>query len=100
MKNIADLFCSHGSSLLRPFTDQDWQAYSGCEGKAPEIAETDEGIFILDGDTINVDLFTDGHITTFAGTFVNHAQAREVVEFLIKNPKLVFRFLGEPVGFL
>lgn len=102
---LADQLCSHQPKLLRPFTDADWNAYAGCETKAPEIAETDEGTFVLDGETINVDLYTEDekgepHVTTFTGVFVDQAQARSVIEFLIKNPKLVFRFLGEPVGFL
>ena len=45
------------SAQLRPFTKQDWQAFSGCESDSPEIAEltgTFDGVLILDGETVQV----------------------------------------------
>jgi hypothetical protein len=103
---LADRLCSHRPRLLRPFTDQDWMAYSGCEEKAPEIAETDAGTFVLDGKAVNVDLYRidgdpeDWDADIFTGVFADEAEARAVIEFLIQHPGLTPKLLGEPVGML
>lgn len=99
---LADRLCSH-QPQLRPFTKEDWWGFAGCESDSPEIAYTDAGVFVLDGDMINVNLERledeDGDTADiFVGEFADEAEARTVLEFLIANPGLTPKLLGESVG--
>lgn len=49
------------TTTMRPFTQQDWYGYSGCETKDPMIGEHGDFTIILDGPTINIIHFEDGY---------------------------------------
>jgi len=46
---------------FRPFTDMDWNSWSGCESAEPMIAETDDFVVIIDGDNVTFNAYNDGH---------------------------------------
>jgi len=56
-KNDISIIDAIGS--LRPFTEGDWQGYSGAEGDNPLIAEIGSFIFIIDEAGIQVDYVHD-----------------------------------------
>jgi hypothetical protein len=54
------------SSLdFRPFTKNDWMAFQGCESPDPLIAETEDGLIILDGNTMTI-MFDDQNPDKFS----------------------------------
>jgi hypothetical protein len=65
------------SPNLRPFTDDDWLAYAGCNADAPEIAEPEWGDLILDGAEVYIETF-DGRC--YASNYNLPAAARAVAE--------------------
>ena len=41
-------------SQFRPFTQDDWDCWAGCDSAEPMIAYTDEFTLIIDGDVLQV----------------------------------------------
>lgn len=39
---------------FKPFTATDWEAFSGCDSKEPYIANTENGLIIVDNDAVQV----------------------------------------------
>ena len=84
--------------MLRPFTDSDWAAFSGCESEWPLIAHTESGSFVLDGRFITVCLNRlpeeeAGPQDIFTGDFAGVQEAKRFLEFLIVNPGVTPRVL-------
>ena len=53
---------------MRPFTEADWDAYSGCDSTEPLICETDDYTVIIDGDIVTFDedvLLHDANVVEF-----------------------------------
>ena len=51
---------------FRPFDDQLWAAFSGCDSDDPLYAEDDRNIYILDGNTLSViDMVDNSTNTTY-----------------------------------
>lgn len=39
-------------SEFRPFNENDWDSYSGCESAEPLIAELEDFVIVIDGDEV------------------------------------------------
>lgn len=52
MNNITNEFLA--SVSFRPFNNDDWQTWQGCESAFPLIGEKDDMTIIVDGNSINV----------------------------------------------
>lgn len=52
---------------FKPFTEADWEAFSGCESEEPWIYSNDSLIIIMDGKRVctYVDNSGEGHISSF-----------------------------------
>lgn len=46
---------------MKPFTKEDWYAFSGCEDKEPMIGEIDGFTVVLDGPVLNIVHADDGY---------------------------------------
>lgn len=60
--NMARVF---QGATFRPFTNEDWSAFSGCVSENPYIADMSRGCIILDGNTVQIyDYEPDGTLPT------------------------------------
>lgn len=65
LDQIIDRHTNTPANPFRPFTAQDWQAFSGCESASPLIAEGDEIVVVIDGATVYVCNEDDHESETF-----------------------------------
>lgn len=79
LDQIIDRHTTTPASRFRPFTRNDWQAFSGCESAAPLIFEGNEILVVVDGATVSVlngsaDELEEGR------EFASHEQALQIGE--------------------
>lgn len=81
-------------SKLRPFTDQDWQAFAGCECLSPFIAELPGHVVIRDGRVVQlIDDTTQSVFHKEFETFELAVLASETIAGYEK-PEVMARLIG------
>lgn len=101
---LADRLCSHQPVTFKPFDEGDWAAYCGCESETPRVFYGDTIVVVIDGNAVNVELKRlpsdpePDWFDIFVGEFADESEAELVAQFLVANPGLTPRLLGESVG--
>lgn len=54
-----DLLKMVATNEFRPFTDNDWASFAGCESQDPLICEKEDYAIVIDGDTVNMVYYED-----------------------------------------
>lgn len=51
--NATEILALIAKTQFAPFTDSDWEAFSGCESATPFIGYNGDFTIVIDGETIN-----------------------------------------------
>lgn len=78
-------------SKLRPFSEDDWACYAGCESEDPMIYDTDDYVVVVDGLTVTL-VLDDYCIEVFRGSQLSLTckTPGELVRLLLWSPKELF----------
>ena len=104
LRNLADRYCSHPKPVqFKSFDEGDWAAYNGCESETPRVFYSEAITVVIDGRALSVELpqlpeEPGGWRDIFADEFADEDEAEAVAQFLVANPGLTPKLLGEPVG--
>jgi len=71
---------------LRPFTQADWDAYSGCDAKVPLMYQADDFAVIVDGTCVLFQLLNK-NCDFWTGYYADLRDAQAVGEILAANPE-------------
>jgi hypothetical protein len=52
--NVNDVLSFVATTEFKPFNENDWEAFAGCDSKNPLIGYTNNMTIVIDGDIVNV----------------------------------------------